>query len=349
MNEAVVAFQNRSGHTLRGVLHRPDGRVPGRNVVVVLVPGGRKVRSGPWRMHVIAARRLASQGIATLRFDFQGLGDSDGEQTHNVLRQDWYAIVEEGGLTDDTVCAARYALAQTGASHVVLAGICGGALNALFASAFVRDVYGHVLIDLPAMLCSAELQEYLDQNPAEWLRDRADTAEETWRGYVRKLVDLHAWRRLLSGESDYALVRESLRQRGVATLERVAASVPTSLVEPLRKAFALPTGDLTARSNPRVAPAFRQAIAAGHRIHFVNSSSESELFTKYFGARELPRDRRDWRGFDLTYVPDSNHSFSGPHAREAVFKAIESMALEADRAAPRRTPIGITSTSYSET
>lgn len=73
--EKYVELVNRQGYTLRGFLHRPQQ--PGMAVPMVLMYHGYSAsKTNP--LYVEAARQLATRGIASLRFDFMGSGDSDG-------------------------------------------------------------------------------------------------------------------------------------------------------------------------------------------------------------------------------------------------------------------------------
>ena len=72
-----VQFQNRNGHTLRGIVTLPDteGKVP----FVVHLHGFAGSCSGYKSMYTHLSRALAAQGIGSARFDFYGNGESDGE------------------------------------------------------------------------------------------------------------------------------------------------------------------------------------------------------------------------------------------------------------------------------
>lgn len=72
-----VSFQNRAQHTLRGVVTLPDasGPVP----FVVHLHGFAGSCSGYKAMYTHLSRALARQGIGSVRFDFYGNGESDGE------------------------------------------------------------------------------------------------------------------------------------------------------------------------------------------------------------------------------------------------------------------------------
>jgi len=63
---------------LYGVLHISDD-APSPIIVVALVTGGPQVRFGGHRLFVQLARHLCRNGIAVFRFDYEGMGDSDGD------------------------------------------------------------------------------------------------------------------------------------------------------------------------------------------------------------------------------------------------------------------------------
>lgn len=77
-----IAFNLRE-QKLFGLLHLPlgDHRVP----AVVLCHGLASNKCGRYRFYVHLAERLASMGIAALRFDFRGCGDSEGDFSQVTL------------------------------------------------------------------------------------------------------------------------------------------------------------------------------------------------------------------------------------------------------------------------
>ncbi len=75
--ETPIVFRV-SGQQVVGMLHRPDRR-KGRVPAVVFFHGFTGTKVEPHRIFVKAARALAAAGIAALRFDFRGSGDSAGE------------------------------------------------------------------------------------------------------------------------------------------------------------------------------------------------------------------------------------------------------------------------------
>lgn len=77
MNTLQVSFKNRNGHTLRGFATVPDGveKAP----CVLLLHGFSGCAYGHKGVSTRIARDLAAAGIACVRFDFYGNGESDGE------------------------------------------------------------------------------------------------------------------------------------------------------------------------------------------------------------------------------------------------------------------------------
>jgi uncharacterized protein len=65
-----------AGDQLVGILHLPS---PSPQAGVVLVVGGPQYRTGSHRQFTLLARELAAHGVAVLRFDCRGMGDSDGQ------------------------------------------------------------------------------------------------------------------------------------------------------------------------------------------------------------------------------------------------------------------------------
>ena len=338
--EKPIQFENPQGQKLHGMLHLPDGpRLPDAPGVLWL-SAGQKVRLGAWCMNVVVARHLARLGVPVLRFDFHGIGDSEGEQPNGQAVLDLYGYIQTGGFKDDTIAAARFMLAETGVTKLIFAGLCGGAISSLFAGPAIPETYGHVLVDLPVTISSAARQKFLEENPVEMLRTRPDEAEKVFMLYVRKALDFEAWRRLLSGQSDYRLLTEALRQRTRAVLARVLPPLPEAVRAPIDKVFApLPPAvaegsepGMTASGevkNELIAPAFRAVLEAGQRVRFLDSSSYHPTFMAYFGDQHLPADRASWKGFDLLVAPDTNHIFSLEHSQRVLFGGVEAMVREA--------------------
>jgi hypothetical protein len=79
-------------------------------------------RIGPHRINVKTARRLASAGIPTLRFDLSGIGDSVAAQSRNAFRAQ---------AVEDMKAAIDHLEQRCGVRRVLVFGICSGATNGL--------------------------------------------------------------------------------------------------------------------------------------------------------------------------------------------------------------------------
>lgn len=93
--ELQISFEVDSS-VIRGMLHMPDGITP--FPAIAFCHGYfQSNRIGPSRLYVMIARRLSSDGIACLRFDCRGMGESDkefGEATYESFATDLYSALD---------------------------------------------------------------------------------------------------------------------------------------------------------------------------------------------------------------------------------------------------------------
>lgn len=87
-------------------------------IVALLTNSGVIPRSGPHRMNVHLARRLAAQGIPSVRFDMSGLGDSRRSGSTLPVMEQWVA---------DTRSVMDAAQARFGSARFMMIGFCSGA------------------------------------------------------------------------------------------------------------------------------------------------------------------------------------------------------------------------------
>ena len=175
-NEEPVVFDC-EGDRLVGILHRTT--VPDPKLGVLVVVGGPQYRVGSHRQFVLMARELAAAGYPVLRFDYRGMGDSDGAvRTFEDVEADLQAAT--------TV----FQKAVPDLAGIVLWGLCDAA-SAIMMSASPPVVKGRVLV-----------------NP--WARTEAGEARAYARHYyLRRLLQRDFWNRLVSGALD---VRRSVGQ-----------------------------------------------------------------------------------------------------------------------------------------
>jgi exosortase A-associated hydrolase 1 len=180
---------------LVGVLDIPEQPLP-RGVLIVT--GGPQYRVGSHRQFVLLARHLAANRIPVLRFDYRGMGDSEGDM------RDFEAVQE------DLAAAVRHFFAALpGLKEIVLWGLCDGATAAAFYAQYDRRIAGLVLL-----------------NP--WVRTEQGLARATLRHYyAQRLKDPDFWRKLASG--GFGLRRAAAGAMQLMT----AARAPAAKVETL--------------------------------------------------------------------------------------------------------------------
>ena len=115
-----ITFES-DGRRLVGVLEVPEGEPRG---AVVIVHGWGGCRIGPHRILVQVARDLAASGLAALRFDISGRGDSQGEPLATDLDM----------MIADVRGAVAWLRERTPGVPVGLLGMCSGG-NVALASA----------------------------------------------------------------------------------------------------------------------------------------------------------------------------------------------------------------------
>jgi len=87
--ETLVEFRNRSGKRLRGMIHRPlRARSRRGTPAVIFFHGFTGDRMESHWIFIKCARALAAVGIASLRFDFYGSGESEGEFCEVTLQSE---------------------------------------------------------------------------------------------------------------------------------------------------------------------------------------------------------------------------------------------------------------------
>ena len=179
MAESTTFFHCR-GQRLLGILH---SGAEDRDVGVLVVVGGPQYRVGSHRQFALLARAVAEQGTPVFRFDYTGMGDSEGpETTFENVQHDIKAAVDE------------FFRLQPQLDRVVLWGLCDGASAAMMYGASDTRVTGMVLL-----------------NP--WFRTEGGLAEAYVRSYyLKRLFQKTFWQKLLSGKMRLGKTLRRLRR-----------------------------------------------------------------------------------------------------------------------------------------
>jgi hypothetical protein len=148
--EQLVEFRNRRGKWLRGMMHRRIGvrgrRVPG----VVFFHGFTGDRMESHWLFIKCSRALATAGIASLRFDFYGSGESEGEFREATL----------AGEAADAEDAVNFFREQKGidAGRV---GLCGLSLGGCIAACIGARVKARAIVLWSAVAHPAVLKSIM--------------------------------------------------------------------------------------------------------------------------------------------------------------------------------------------
>jgi pimeloyl-ACP methyl ester carboxylesterase len=103
------------------------------------------VHQGDSRLSVRIAREMAQRGIASLRFDARGIGDSPARSPDGTL--DTTASIHAESTIEDVATAGAW-LKRKGYDNVVAFGICSGAYSALRASLVEPAIAAVIAVNL---------------------------------------------------------------------------------------------------------------------------------------------------------------------------------------------------------
>jgi exosortase A-associated hydrolase 1 len=278
------------GDWLYGVLHLVQA--PARRGVLVVV-GGPQYRVGSHRQFVLLARALAQTGVPVMRFDYRGIGDSDGDtRTFEQVGGDIRSAV-------DTFLAS-----VPGLSEVVIWGLCDAASAALFYAPDDSRVTGIVLL-----------------NP--WIRTEAGIARAYLKGYYfARLTDPNLWRKIGRGEFSFtaalrsfiSMVRAGLGVSAAAASPEAGAScarnalkpgdtrpLPERMREGMRRfnghvLLILSGDDLTAAEFQQVVQASRQwrALLRATRVTRHDLLEASHTFSRAVWRKQVERWTQEW-------------------------------------------------------
>lgn len=176
MSEQAITF-DLAGQQLIGIIHQGAEGVnaPAKDTAVLIVVGGPQYRVGSHRQFIQLARALARNGITTMRFDYRGMGDSEGEKAKfDDVCSDIKAAI-------DTLMQQ-----QSQIKKVIIWGLCDAASAALIYAHQDPRVSGLVLL-----------------NP--WLTSEQAMGKTMVKYYyVQRLLSRDFWRKLLTGKVNVA-------------------------------------------------------------------------------------------------------------------------------------------------
>ncbi|WP_025040923.1 hydrolase 1, exosortase A system-associated [Nitrosospira briensis] len=267
-----------------GILSLPE-RTASRGVLIVV--GGPQYRVGSHRQFTLLARHLASIGIPVLRFDYRGMGDSEGApRTFEDLEDDLHCAIE------------RFFKEVPALSNLVIWGLCDAASAALFHAHRDRRITGLVLL-----------------NP--WVRTDQGAAKAYLKHYyLARILDPEFWRKVWSGRFNYAnatqslvkTVEKALPGRKIAAASDKAgdrscdfASLPERMLDALSrykgKILLITSGDdLTAQEFLELVKSSRewQRLLAAPGVSRLNLPEANHTFSRRAWRDEVAVGTSDW-------------------------------------------------------
>lgn len=178
MPELMVEFENRRHRLLRGMIHRPESRTRGRRFAgVVFFHGFTGDRMESHWIFIKCARALAKAGIASLRFDFGGSGESEGDFREVTLRSE----------INDAVDSVAYFRRQKEIDPARV-GLCGLSLGGCIAACIAHRVQAKAAVLWSAVAHPAVLRE-IAATLATPLPGRSDLWEYDAREVSRRFLD----------------------------------------------------------------------------------------------------------------------------------------------------------------
>ena len=283
--ETFVAFPC-DGNWLYGIVHLPDHPAP-RGVLVVV--GGPQYRVGSHRQFLLLARALADAAIPVMRFDYRGMGDSEGD-----------AITFEDIETDIRGAIDTFFAQVPSLREVVLWGLCDAASAALMYAHRDRRVSGVVLL-----------------NP--WVRTEQGIARAYLKHYyVTRLFDPELWRKIRAGEFSVTAAAKSLLQAVGTGLGLTKSFGPAA--DPAAGSRAPDTGQSAASKAPLPERMLTGLNLYDGRLMIVLSGDD--LTAREF--KDLATTERPWRKslraarVTIHELPAANHTFARRAWRDQV-------------------------------
>lgn len=237
-----------------------------RGVVVLTTGGGGALRSHYFALWTRVARELADRGIASIRMEHAGVGDSTGE-----ARMNFRALP-----VDDVEAVARFGLEVTGTRRLGLCGNCGGARAALEAARSLHESQTLLLL---------------------WLRHHSSTRRTTGRYRIAGWIARRLPRTLKQVAKRAYWRSQSNKEQGgplADALREVAATSHLMLIE---------KDDTLAVAQPPIVSELR-AAATEHRLEMLGVDGLSmQAFHDLDRQRQLLEIIVSW--FDETFPPAS--------------------------------------------
>ena len=169
------------GLRLRGTFHQPStrqGSMPApepdvEKTGVLLFNSGFLPRSAQGDLLAHLADRIAAAGFPAFRFDLPGLGDSEGDLPEDAVT--FVRSVEKGNFAPYASSLAARLVGLHGLEKIIVGGLCGGGITALFGAAASKGSRIGGVLMLDPIFNLVQVQE-----SQSWKKSRAARWKESW-------------------------------------------------------------------------------------------------------------------------------------------------------------------------
>jgi dienelactone hydrolase len=271
---------------LFAILSEPE-RPAAERPVLLIVSTGANHRIGINRMSLQIARRLLKSGVASLRLDLGGIGDSPsipGRPDKTVLSP---------ALVADVSQAVDW-LARRGYRKIVVNGLCAGAWLSYHATVAEPRITGQILLNMRDL----------------WPVPEAANKFESNRGYLRLLFASNTWARFLKGKVQVGAI-------AVVLLNRLRGSVAVRMNRLFGRGAAKTPAERAIAELTRLG-----ARGVMTEFIYVESDRGMDELELHFGRRG--KMISDLSGLRLTFLAEGDHLFSLKASRDDLLELVAS-------------------------
>jgi len=308
--EEVVAFKNQHHKTLFGIVHSPDETLPGgRRIGVNLLNPGIKYRVAPHRLNVKIARHLCREGAYVLRFDPEGIGDSEGDLPSGKSMIETWGLIQRGLFVNDAKLSNDFFINNYHIEELIMIGNCGGAMTAILTAAIDPRVTRLILIDVPVILLGSEYSF------ADRIVSDSKTIDYLFKAYLKKLLSLPSWKNLLTGKTDIKALKKTLQLR----FQKYFKAPPQKNVQ----SSAQKPAD-TQKLNKAFFESFESLIQQQKKFLFITAQKDggAESFKTYFQEKYLTPGHNYQHIIDTCFIENANHIYAFSEWQEKLISKI---------------------------
>ena len=287
---------------LFGILCKPLVHLA-QGPVLLITNTSASAHVGDSRLSVRIAREMARVGIASLRFDARGVGDSP-PLPEALSAGSTFGAIYSATTVQDVATAAAW-LKEQGYEKVVSFGICSGAYSALKAALVEPALTGVITVNLPSFYVP-------EGSTAESLRKRQFNS---MAGYAQSMFDFSKWKKIISGERSLLAI---LRQVSLQLLTRIRLRA----ADAIGWISAKPAAVEGTPTDPRGIVRALQRKGVQGLLVYGSYDSGLDVVTAHFGKGGKSLSRSS--SIRAAVFDELDHALFGPAASEKVMAACAS-------------------------